>query len=212
MDDERRRIGPGTVIVVAAMLSVVALAALGAYALGQVRSTFGLFDPGRGEYVESSAAVIESMRELATLTSVEVVEYTTIEKGDDRGILNFALGDRVYLFAVARIGAGVDLEQLGEDDVEVDFEERSIVVTVPPAEITYVALDNEETKVFDRDTGLFTRGDVDLESEARAAAEEILRQGAVDGGVLDEAELTTRRALRRFLTSLGFESVRIEQG
>ena len=37
-----------------------------------------------------------------------MVEYTTIEKGNDFGWLNWARGDRIFLFAVARIGAGVE--------------------------------------------------------------------------------------------------------
>ncbi len=191
---------------------VLAVVAAVAFSAGRVRSTFGLFDPGRGEYVETGATVLESMRELSVLTSVEAVQYTTVEKGNDRGWLNWATGDRIFLFAVARIGAGVDLQKLSPNDVEVDFESRRVVVTVPPAEITYVSLDSEATTVFDRDTGVFTRGDPQLESDARAVAETILRDQAVANGLLRDAELATRKALREFLRSVGFVDVRIEQG
>ncbi len=198
---------------IAAMATVVALViGIAAFNAGKVTSTFGLFDPGRGEYVESTDAVIESIRELSTLTSVEVVEYTTIEKGNDRGWLNWAVGDRVFMFAVAKIGAGVDLQKLSSRDVAVDFEARSIRLTLPPAEITYVSLDNQATQVYDRDSGLFTSGDPRLEADARAAAETILRDAAIEQGILQTAELETRRALRNFLSSLGFEQVRVEQG
>lgn len=213
-EPRRARAIPGLGTLALVLIAGVVLAAivLGAFAIGRVSSGFGLFDPGRGEYTENTATVIASMRDLATLTTVEVVEYTTVEKGNDRGWLNWATGDRVVMFAVARIGAGVDLEQLDEGDVTVDFATRSITVRVPAGEITYVALDNTETTVFDRDTGLFTRGDPRLESEARQAAETILRDAAIAGGVVDEAERSARQALLRFLQTLGFDDVRIEQG
>ncbi len=201
-----KQLGQATIAGVVLLVLLV-----GAFAAGKVTSTFGLFDPGRGEYVESTDAVIESIRELATLTSVEVVEYTTVEKGNDRGWLNWAVGDRVTMFAVAKIGAGVDLQKLSSQDVDVDFEARSIEVRLPPAEVTYVALDNEATQVYDRDTGVFTGGDPRLEADARAAAETILKDAAIEQGLLAEAELETRRALRNFLTSLGFQVVRVEQ-
>lgn len=187
------------------------LLVVGAFGAGKVSSTFGLFDPGTGEYTENSEVLIESIRELATLTSVEVVEYTTIEKGNDRGWLNWAVGDRVFMFAVAKIGAGVDLQKLSSQDAEVDFENRSITITLPPAEITYISLDSQATQVYNRDTGVFTSGDPRLEADARAAAETILRDGALDQGILQTAELETRRAIRNFLTSLGFQQVRVEQ-
>lgn len=190
---------------------VVLVAVVAAFGAGRVSSTFGLFDPGKGEYVESTDAVLESIRELSTLTSVEVVEYTTIEKGNDRGWLNWAVGDRVVMFAVARIGAGIDLQQLSSQDVTVDFESRSIELRLPPAQVTYVSLDNEATRLLDRDSGLFTGGgDPRLEADARAAAETILRDAAIEQGLLREAELEARRALRNFLGSLGFTRVRVD--
>ncbi len=191
---------------------VVVLLLVAAFGAGKVTSTFGLFDPGTGEYTNNSEAVIQSIRELATLTSVEVVEFTTIEKGNDRGWLNWAVGDRVFMFAVAKIGAGVDLQKMSSQDVEVDFETRSITITLPPAEITYIALDSEATQVYNRDTGVFTSGDPRLEADARAAAETILRDAALEQGILQTAELETRRAIRNFVTSLGFQQVRVEQG
>lgn len=201
--------GTGQAIMAGVLAIVMAVIA---FSVGRVTSTFGLFDPGRGEYVQSGDAVIESLRELSTLTSVEVVEYTTIEKGNDRGWLDWAVGDRVFMFAVARIGAGVDLEKLSPGAVAVDFEKASITITLPPAEITYISLDNDATQVYDRDRGVFTKGDPRLESDARAAAESILRDAAIEGGVLQDAELATRKAVRNFLTTLGFKVVRVEQG
>jgi hypothetical protein len=153
--------------------------------------------------------VIESIRELSDLVTVEVVEYTTIERGQDAGFLNFLRGDRIFLFAVARIGAGVDLAQLRDDDVEVDREANSVRIRLPEAKIFYAALDNESTRVYDRETGIFRRADRDLESQARVAAEQILREQALTAGILEHATANAKKTLETFLHGLGFEQITI---
>jgi hypothetical protein len=161
------------------------------------------------DILEVGPTVVESVRELSDLVTVEVVEYTTIEKGNDAGFFNFARGDRIFLFAVARIGAGIDLSELRDEDVEVDREANSVRIRLPEARILYSALDNENTQVYDRDTGLFTKGDRDLESEARLAAETILREKALTAGILEQATSNAKQTLRTFLRSLGYESITI---
>lgn len=153
--------------------------------------------------------VVESIRELSDLVTVEVIEYTTIEQGHDAGFFNFARGDRIFLFAVARIGAGVDLGQIRDEDITVDREANSVRIRLPEAKILYAALDNENTRVYDRDTGIFTRGDRDLESEARIAAEAILREQALTVGILEHATENAKTTLHAFLKGLGFEQITI---
>jgi hypothetical protein len=166
---------------------------------------FGFF--GGSDYTEVGDTVVESVRRLSELTSVEMVEYTTIEKGNDYGWLNWARGDRIFMFAVARIGAGVDLSKLTPDSFSVN-DDGEVTIYLPPAEILYQAIDNEATRVYDRDTGVFTSGDPRLESEARLAAEQILVGQAVEHGILDTAADNAATALREFLSGLGYESVR----
>lgn len=196
------------VLIVSSLLLLAVTLVVGLWVGRQLSTGFGLFGGG-GEFTETGTTVVQSIRDLSSLTTVEVVEATTVEKGNDAGILNFLRGDRVALLAVAKIGAGVDLTQLQEDDVEIDLDARSIRLTLPPPEITYVALDNEATQVYDRDTGILTRGDDQLESRARQEAERILREDAIGAGILDEARRSAILGLRNFLQTLGFDDVRI---
>ena len=179
------------------------------------RAALDAFDPfglGRGPYTERGTTVVESLRELSELTTVEAVEATTIERGNDRGILNFLAGDRIAMLVVARVGAGVDLTGLTEDDVRIDTEARSVHIQLPEPTITYVEIDEDATRVYDRDTGIFTKGDPQLESEARRVASEVLEADAIAAGVLDTARSATRTALGDFLRALGFTEVGITFG
>lgn len=160
-------------------------------------------------YEEIGPVVVTAIQDLAALTTVETVQYTIVEKGTDRGWLAWARGDDLRLFAVAKVGAGVDLSQVSARDMIVD-EDGVVEVTLPAAEIQYVAPDNEATQILDRDLGLLTKGDPELESEARRVADEVLLQSALDGGILDQAEENARQVITNFLISLGYRDAVVE--
>jgi hypothetical protein len=149
------------------------------------------------------------VREVRSLARLETIQYTiekviTAETG--QGPFGFLFGDRLLLVAHGTVIAGVDLAQLGPDDVWVD-EGGRVYMRLPAAEILVSSLDNEATHVYDRDTGLFTRGSIDLESSARLAAELEIRQAALNDGILEQAQVNAEAFLYRFLRSLEYRDV-----
>ncbi len=199
MADTSRRVGS---IVIAAVLIA------GAFFIGSSLLGWSPFKSLRGEpYSQVGPSVVDSVRRLAELTTVEMVEYTTVDKGTDFGWLNWARGDRIFLFAVARIGAGVDLDRLYDNSFDVDEDSGSVTVQLPPTEITYVSIDNDATRVYDRDTGLFTKGDSQLESDARQVAQEVLVNSALEHGILETARQNAELTMREFLLGLGYTDV-----
>jgi hypothetical protein len=189
------------------MLLVVVLLLVGILWIGNQIS--GLNPFATKETTRTGPTVIQSVRNLSDLATIEAVEYTTVEKGRDAGILNFARGDRIFLFAVAKVGAGIDLSQLNDDAITVDQAKKSVRIRLPDPKILYVALDNNATQVYNRDTGIFTRGDLNLEAQARQAAEALLREQALKSGILDKATENAKRALTAFLKGLGFDEITI---
>jgi hypothetical protein len=160
-------------------------------------------------YEEIGPVVISSIRDLSNLTTLESVQYTIVDKGTDRGWLDWARGDSIQLFAVAKIGAGIDLSGITVRNVSLD-DSGVVEITVPRAQVQYVSVDNEATQILDRETGLFTKGDPRLETDARQVAEEVLVQGALDDGILLEAEANARQVLTDFLLGLGYRDVVVE--
>ena len=69
--------------------------------------------------------------------------------------------------------AGIDLAGLLPGNVTIAGSKVSI--QLPEAEIFGVRLDNAKTKVYSRDTGLFSSPDPNLESEVREVAENSCR-------------------------------------
>jgi hypothetical protein len=79
---------------------------------------------------------------------------------------------------------------------------------MPASDIFSTRIDNTRTRVYSRETGLFTSPDPNLESEVRREAERQVRQAALDGGILAAASSNARTTLTTFLKGLGFETVR----
>ncbi|NND02498.1 MAG: DUF4230 domain-containing protein [Acidimicrobiia bacterium] len=179
---------------------------LGAFFIGSAVSGFSLFGGGE-EYTDISQTVVEQVRNVAELTTVEVIESTTIEKGNDFGWLNWARGDRIFMFVVVEIGAGIDFEDFYTGSFDVDKETGTVTVAMPPAEITYVAVDNEQTQVIDRSTGVLTGGDAQLEGDARQVAEQVLVENAIKAGILEKAETNARTVIEGLLLELGYSRV-----
>lgn len=199
MAESSRRAGS---IVIAAVLIA------GVFFIGSSLIGWGPFKGISGEpYTQVGPSVVQSVRNVAKLTTVEMVEYTTVEKGNDFGWLNWARGDRIFLFAVARIGGGVDMERVTTSNFEVDEDSGSVTVQLPPAEIIFVEVDSDATQVYDRDTGLLTRGDAQLESDARQVAEEVLVNAALEHGILDRARANAEATISSFLMGVGYTDV-----
>lgn len=209
-EETRTRLSP-------AQITLIVLAVLGLLAVWGVRSVMDAI-PTPGDlaealepepYEEIGPVVVTSIRDLANLTTVEVVEYTIVEKGTDSSWLDWARGDSLRLFAVANIGAGVDLNEISVRDFDVDSD-GVVELSLPAAEIQYVAVDNEATQILEREVGLLTKGDPRLETDARQVAEEVLVQSALESGILDRAETNATNVLTDFLLSLGYRDVVVE--
>ena len=113
--------------------------------------------------------------------------------------------DELLLVATGEAIAGLDLQKLRPQDVVVAGD--SVVISLPPAQILYTRVDNKETYVYSRRTGLLWKPDKDLETVARRDAETKVQEWALEHGILDRAEKNGEVFLERFLRSLGFTDV-----
>ena len=80
---------------------------------------------------------------------------------------------------------------------------------IPATEVFGTRIDNAKTRVYSRDTGLFSSPDPNLESEVREEAERQLRQAALQDGVLKTAEQNAYNTLSSMLKGFGFDQVQI---
>ena len=69
----------------------------------------------------------------------------TRESGDTQ-LEQFLTGERVLLVATGEVEAGVDLAEIGEDDVRVDGDR--VTIDLPEAQVLSSSLDEERTRVY----------------------------------------------------------------
>jgi hypothetical protein len=155
--------------------------------------------------IPDPVTIIRQVRGLSRLetASYSVEKVITAESG--QGPIAFLFGDRLILVAHGQVIAGVDLAKMGDGDIIV-AEDGVVVVTLPPAEVLVVKLDNQKSYVVDRDTGLIGVNPA-LETDARQAAEGEVLQAALEDGILEMAQRNAEAAVRQLIMALGFKDV-----
>lgn len=154
----------------------------------------------------SRPAVVQRIQRLQRLETVVYSMEKIVSGTQDNAYLPRILGgDRILLIVHGDVTAGIDLAHL--DDSKIDIKGRSIEIEMPPAEVFSTRIDNERTRVYSRETGLFTTPDPNLESEVRREAERQVRQAALESGILKTAADNARGTLSGLLEGLGFETV-----
>jgi hypothetical protein len=157
----------------------------------------------------SQPTVVIEIRRLARLESAAfTMEKMVSGDREDRILPAFLTGDRVLLEVHGEADAGVDLSQLTPADVTVT--KRGVRVHLPPPQIFTVALDDQKTHVYSRQTGLLVPVDPSLEGEVREQAVENLRQSALAAGILATAQRNACATVTKLLLGLNFDHVTCE--
>jgi hypothetical protein len=149
--------------------------------------------------------IIHEVRSLARLETIQYSVEKVITGDSGQNILPPLFGDRLLFVAHGIVIGGVDLNKLMPADLWV--ENGVLQFRLPDAEIFSATLDNEKSYVFDRQTGVLTHGNPDLETQVRRVAEQEIYKAAVSDGILDQARLNAENYLTRLLHDLGFKDV-----
>ena len=155
--------------------------------------------------------VVEGIQDLDQLATVRWEESVIItRKSGGTELEQLVAGEEVTVVAAGDVVADVNLSDLGQDDVQVNGE--TVTIRLPEPEILSTSLNEEETRVYDRDFSLLNfRPDDDLVEQARQQALEKVEGAARENGILDYAESNAEDSIRAFVTTLGFEEVRFAE-
>jgi hypothetical protein len=148
------------------------------------------------------------IREVRTLARLETIQYSiekvvTADRG--QGSLEFLFGDELIFVAHGIVIAGIDLSKMEVDDLW--WEGDVLYARLPEPEIFIATLDNDKSYIYDRDKGIFTKGDIHLETAARQVAEDEIEKAAVEDGILDLAGVNAESYLFRLFRTLDITDV-----
>jgi hypothetical protein len=148
------------------------------------------------------------INQVQAIAKLETVHYTiekivTAETG--QGVLAPLFGDRLLFVAHGFVIAGIDMSKIVPEDMWLEGGE--LHVRLPQAEVLVYSLDNQKSYIYDRQTGLFTHGDSDLETQARQVAEQEILNSALADGILDQAAINAQSYLSLFFENLGYQNI-----
>lgn len=145
---------------------------------------------------------INEVRALARLETIQYSVEKVITGETGGGTFQSLFGDKILFVGHGTVIAGIDMEKLQPQDMR--FENGVLTVRLPPAEVFIATLDNEKSYVYDRDTGILAKPDVNLETLVRQSAEQEILKGALEDGILEQAQLNAEAYLFKFFAALGY--------
>jgi len=151
------------------------------------------------------------IREVQSLARLETIQYTVekvITAEINQGVFGPLFGDRLLFVAHGYVIAGIDLTELDSQDLQ--LKNGVLFVTLPEAEVFVATLNNDQSYVYDRETGILRKSQRDLETAARQIAEQEILNAALDDGILRQAQLNGEVYLERLFNALGYMQVVFE--
>ena len=145
---------------------------------------------------------INEVRARARLETIQYSIEKVITGETGGGTFQTLFGDKILFVGHGTVIAGIDMEKLQPEHMR--FENGVLTVRLPPAEIFIATLDNEKSYVYDRETGILAKPDVNLETLVRQRAEEEIRGAAIEDGILEQAQLNAEAYLFKFFAALGY--------
>jgi hypothetical protein len=145
---------------------------------------------------------INEVRALARLETIQYSVEKVITGETGGGTFQSLFGDKILFVGHGTVIAGIDMEKLRPEDMR--FENGVLTVRLPPAEVFIATLDNEKSYVYDRETGILAKPDVNLETLVRQSAEQEIRKAALEDGILQQAQLNAEAYLFKFFAALGY--------
>jgi hypothetical protein len=197
--------GPGTTLVLAL---VIAALGIGVARYGSALPVVGPLLGEKPPRTTTGPVVVEGIQELDQLAAVRWPESVPVTRESGGDILDRPFsGEKVLVIATGNVEAGVNLGDVHKNDVSVSGD--AVTIDLPEPEILSASLDEEKTRVYDRDfSPLNVRPDDDLVEKARLRAVEKIKDAARENKILDTAEQNAQDSIRAFVSTLGFDRVR----
>jgi hypothetical protein len=152
--------------------------------------------------IPDPVTIIKDVRSLARLETIQYTVEKVITAEIGQGDFGFLFGDKLLFVAHGFVIAGIDMEKLKPGDMQ--MVNGVLNVRLPPVEIFVTTLDNDKSYVYNRETGLLTDGDQNLETTARQAAENEIKKAAIEDGILNLAQQNAESFLTKLFGALGF--------
>ncbi|MBI5671004.1 MAG: DUF4230 domain-containing protein [Chloroflexi bacterium] len=144
---------------------------------------------------------LDSIQGMSQLTTVRY-NYSSLvtSERDMPDILKLLYGEKQVMVAVGHVNAGIDLSQIGPDDVTQDGD--TITVRLPPPQLQDCFVNEQESYIASMETGVFSRSAPELVVEGRRFAVQQFRARALEEGILNDVQAQAHTVIQNFVKSL----------
>ena len=160
--------------------------------------------PGERPRIADTATVVTQIQSLSQLVTVRYI-FEKVVRLDD---VKWYGQNRLLMVAHGIAKAGVDLQKLKPEDVQIRGDKLTLLL--PKPQVLDVYLDENKTEVIERSTGMLREFDQQMEQDARRQAVEEIRKAARASGILKDAEDRTKLQLLAIGQVAGFKTVEVK--
>ena len=150
---------------------------------------------------------INQIKALARLETIQYNESQAVTTEINQGTFGFAFGQKVVLIVHGTVIAGIDMQKLQPGDLQ--LQNGTLVVKLPPTEVFITSLDESKTEVFDQ-SGFLAKLDPNLVINGLVGAKEKILKAALDEGILEQAQQNANMYLTKFFAALGYPNAVLE--
>ena len=153
---------------------------------------------------------MSQMSDVAELGSVEYTVTKVVKASDDKSW--YKVGDRKILFdCTAYLKAGIDMSKFDATRVQVNEEKKSVVVTLPKAELLAFNMPPEKAKLVYENVSTFRSNFSAADrNHLLQLGEKNIREDVPNLGILKDAEKNASDFFKALLGQLGFEIITVK--
>jgi hypothetical protein len=216
-EPERKSLVARVLIFFGVVFAVIVAACFGLRAL-HVLPTFD--NPFASRTTDRSQPVLlQSMRDLSRYVAADGTFQVIVDLQDDKNnIPNWLINRRILFVGSGTVEEYVDFGSLSDKALDVDNENKTIKITLPPPQQGDAALDMQKSYVVEEQRGLLTsigdafKSDTDKQQRVYQLAQQRITEAARGSGLDQRARQNTERMLQSLFTRLGYTSVTVEFG
>jgi hypothetical protein len=136
-------------------------------------------------HIMTAAGVLQRIDRTMILQTTVFRIDTVVRAEEDTAWWEKLWQQRLLMFVQGAVTAGVDLSELGEEDVQVSNDSRTITLTLPPAKVLSAELVDHQVQTYAG--GLPKNVDLETYEAALAAGRQQIAATACSSGILDYA-------------------------
>ncbi len=148
---------------------------------------------------------ITYISQIQALSRLETIQYSVeqvVTAEEKQGTFGFLFGSTMILQVHGTVIAGIDMSKIQPGDLQ--MQNGVLTVKLPQSEIFVTTVDEDKSKVFNVQTGIFAQPDPGMVLPALTGAKEKIQQAAIDDGILEIAQQNAVTYLTRFFAALGY--------